>query len=211
MYLVGITGGIASGKTDVAKVFKRLGARVMSGDELGQEVVKKNKSVLRRLVRVFGKSILNNNGSLNRKRLGELAFRSKSNVRKLNLIVHPYLLFSLKRQIKELEKSKDIVVVDAALIVEWGIQKQFDFLILVDSKRKNQIERFCRSRKYSSNTAREIIRCQLPKKTKKKYADLVIDNNGNLRQLKEKARRVWFAIFALSRKKKKRTIPKNKV
>ncbi|MCJ7507483.1 MAG: dephospho-CoA kinase [candidate division Zixibacteria bacterium] len=210
MYLVGITGGIASGKTEVAKVFKKLGARVISGDKLGQEVVKKNKLVLRRLVQVFSKSILNKNGNLNRKRLGELAFFSKSNIRKLNSIVHPHLLSSLKRQIKKLERSKDVVVVDAALIVEWGIQKQFDFLILVDSKRGNQLKRFCSSRKYSSNTAREIIRCQLPKKSKRRYADLVIDNNGNLKQLKEKARKVWSVIFALSRKKKKRSIPKNR-
>jgi len=210
MFLVGITGGIASGKTEVARVFKKLGATVISGDELGQEVVKKNKLVLRRLVRVFGKVILNKNGSLNRKRLGRLAFFSRSNVRKLNSIVHPYLLSSLKRQIKKLERSRDIVAVDAALIVEWGIQKQFDLLILVDSRRKNQIERFCSSRKYSSRIGREIIRCQLPKKSKIIYADLVIANNGNLKQLRDKARQVWSIIFALSRKKKKRTIPKNR-
>jgi dephospho-CoA kinase len=204
MYLVGITGGIASGKTEVAKVFKKLGARIISGDELGQEVVKKNKSVLRRLVRVFSKSILNKNGSLNRKRLGELAFFSKSNVRKLNSIVHPHLLFSLKSQIKELEKSKDIVVVDAALIVEWNIQKQFDSLILVDSKEENQIARIRSGRKYSSRIGREIIRCQLPKKSKITYADLVIANNGNLKQLREKARKAWSVILILSEEKKRR-------
>ena len=206
MLLIGVTGGIACGKTEVCKVFQKKGAIVISGDQLGREILREKKGIVRELAKVFGKKILNKNRGLSRRKLGEVAFASKEANRLLNKIIHPFLLRELRRKIKTLRKrySKGVIVVDAALIVEWGIQKQFDFLVLVDSKRKNQIERFCSSKGYSLNTAREIIRCQLPKKTKKRYADLVIDNDGNLKQLKEKARRVWSIIFALSRKKRMR-------
>lgn len=203
MFLIGVTGGIASGKTEVVKVFKKLGANVISGDRLGREVAEKNKSVLRKLVSVFGKDILNKNKRLNRKKLGELAFCSRPTIKKLNSIIHPHLLSDLKKQIRGLKNNKDIVVVDAALLVEWGIQKEFDLLILVDSKKKNQIRRARSSKKYSPKTVGDIIRCQLPKKVKKKYADLIIKNNGNLKQLKEKARNAWYLILALSQAKKR--------
>ena len=203
MFLIGVTGGIASGKTEVARVFKKLGAKVISGDRLGREVVEKNKSVLRKLVSVFGKDILNKNKSLNRKKLGELAFCSKSTIKKLNSIIHPHLLSNLKKKIRGLKKNKDIVVVDAALIVEWGIQDEFDLLILIDSKKEDQIKRIRFSKKYSSKTAGDIIRHQLPKRVKKKYADLIIKNDGNLKQLEEKAKDTWYLVLALSQAKKR--------
>jgi dephospho-CoA kinase len=203
MFLVGITGGIATGKTEVAKVFKKLGAEVISGDKLGREAVEKNKSVLKKLISTFGKDILNKNKSLNRKKLGELVFCSKTSIEKLNSIIHPYILSNLRKEIEKFKGSKNIVVVDAALIVEWGIQDRFDFLILINSKRDDQIKRFCSAKRYSLKTARDVMRRQLPQKTKKRYADLVIDNDGNLRQLREKAKRAWFGILALSIGKEK--------
>ena len=205
MFLVGITGGLSCGKTEVAKIFEKLGAKIISADAFGREAVENNKCVLRKLIFVFGNDILNKDNTLNRRKLAELAFASKSGVKELNSIVHPYLLSALEEKIKKISKNKDIVVIDAALIVEWGLEKKLDFLIVVDSKTKDQIKRFCSATNYSSKTACNIIRCQLPKTTKKKYADLIVYNYGNLKQLKEKARRAWDDVIRESKKKKKIT------
>jgi dephospho-CoA kinase len=139
MKIIGITGGIGSGKTEVAKIFKKLGAKIISGDEIGKEVVEKNRPVLKKLVRIFGEGILNGNRKLNRRKLGKIVFSSIENRDKLNKIVHPYLLSNLRKQIREhRKKDPGIVIVDAALIVEWGLQKELDYLILVESGLKNR-------------------------------------------------------------------------
>jgi len=193
MLVVGVTGGLACGKTEVCRVFQKKGATIVSGDQIGREVVEKNKKILKELVKVFGQEILNKNRTLNRRKLGEIAFASNKSCRMLNQIIHPFLLKKLVRQIGILRRNdtKGVVVVDAALIVEWGLDKKLDLLIVVDSKTRDQMRRFCSATGHSLITARNIIRCQLPKSTKKKRADLVISNSGNLKQLREKARKVW--------------------
>ncbi len=205
MLIVGVTGGLACGKTEVCRVFQKKGATILSGDQIGREVVEKNKKILKELVEVFGQEILNNNRSLNRQKLGQIAFASEEACRMLNQIIHPFLLEELVKQIgiSRRNDTKGVVVVDAALIVEWGIYKQFDFLIVVDSGTEKQIQRFCSNKRYSPRIARNIIRYQLPQSIKKKYADLVINNDGNLKQLKEKARKAWQRILDLRERKKK--------
>jgi dephospho-CoA kinase len=190
MILIGITGGIASGKTEVAKVFGKKGAVILSGDEVGKEVVEKNKSVLRELVKTFGEDILKKNGSLNRRKLGEIAFASPRSKNRLNRIVHPRLLEELRRRIRKQSKNA-LVVIDAALIVEWGLEKELDYLIFVESKREDKIKRLQREKGYSRKEAMDRIKSQLPEITKKKKADFVIKNDEGLAELRKKARKVW--------------------
>lgn len=194
--IIGITGGIASGKTEVAKVFQKRGARVISGDEIGKEVVEEKPTVLKKLVQVFGKGILNSKGRLNRRKLGEIAFASEKNKEKLNRIVHPYLLRELELGITKFRRtrnSRKILVVDAALIVEWELYKKLDMLILVTSPKEKRVQRL-KSLKFSETEALNRIKRQLTDKQRKKYAHLVISNDGTLKELKNKALAVWKGI-----------------
>jgi len=198
MLLIGITGGIACGKTEVCKVFQKKGAIILSGDKIGKEVVEKNKKVLKELVNTFGKEILNKNQSLNRRKLGELAFASKKSKDLLNSIVHPYLLRELRRRIENLKNKnyEGVVAIDAALIVEWGLQKELDYLIFVESKREEKIKRLQKQKGYSRKEAIDRIKSQLPEMTKKRLADFVIKNNEGLKELKTKAENIWGKIVS---------------
>ena len=200
MLLIGVTGGIACGKTEVCRVFQKKGAIILSGDEIGKEVVEKNKKVLKELVKTFGKEILNKNLSLNRRKLGKLAFISKQSKDKLNKIIHPYLLRELRKRIQNLRRKeyKDIVVVDAALIVEWGLQDELDYLIFVQSKREDKIKRLQKQKDYSRKEATFRIKSQLPEITKKRLADFVIINDGGLNKLRKKAERIFNRLIKLA-------------
>ncbi|HKZ21649.1 MAG TPA: dephospho-CoA kinase [candidate division Zixibacteria bacterium] len=196
MLTIGITGGIASGKTEVAKVFQKKGATVISGDEIGKEVVEEKPTVLKKLVQAFGKGILNSKDKLNRKKLGEIAFASEKNKEKLNRIVHPYLLKELEREITKFRKTQNprkILVVDAALIVEWKLYKKLDKLILVTSPKEKRVQRL-KNLKFSETEALNRIKRQLTDKQRNKYADVVISNHGSLKELKNKALAVWKRI-----------------
>jgi dephospho-CoA kinase len=193
MLLIGVTGGIACGKTEVSKVFQRKGATILSGDQIGKEVVEKNKRVQKDLVRDFGEGILNKNGKLNRRKLGQIAFASQEAKEKLNNIIHPYLLKELRHRIKDLRNrgKVPVVVVDAALIVEWGLEKELDYLIFVESKREDKIKRLKEEKGYTRREALDRIKSQLPEKIKKRKADFVIRNDRDLVQLRRRAERVW--------------------
>ena len=200
MILIGVTGGIACGKTEVCKVFQKKGAVIFSGDEIGKEVVEKTKKVLQELVQTFGKEILSKNKSLNRRKLGEIAFASEESKDKLNKIIHPYLLRELRKRIKNLKRKgdKDLVVVDAALIVEWGLQDELDYLIFVESKKEDKIKRLQKQKGYSRKEATLRIKSQLPEISKKRFADFVIINNKGLNELREKAKRIWNKLTKLA-------------
>jgi dephospho-CoA kinase len=192
MKIIGITGGIGSGKTEVAKIFKKLGSKILSGDEIGKEVVEKNSSVLKKLVKSFGYEILSRDKNLNRRKLGKIAFSTVENRDKLNKIVHPYLLSNLKKKIKEYrKKGPGIAVVDAALIIEWGLQKELDYLILVESSLKNRLRRLKEYSGYSQKEALGRIKMQIKDKTRRKYADYIIKNDKDLKELRRKTVSLW--------------------
>jgi dephospho-CoA kinase len=198
MVLVGVTGGIACGKTEVCKVFQKKGAIILSGDEIGKEVIEKDKNVLEELVQAFGKEILNKNKNLNRRKLGKIAFASVESKDKLNKIIHPYLLRELRKRIKNFRRKvdKDVVVVDAALIVEWGLQKELDHLVFVESKREDKIKRLQKHKGYSRKETLDRIKSQLPETTKKRLADFVIVNDKGVNELREKAEKVFRRIMS---------------
>jgi dephospho-CoA kinase len=192
MKIIGITGGIGSGKTEVAKIFKKSGAKVISADQVGKEVVEKNPLVLKKLVKTFGQEILTKDKKLKRRKLGELAFSSVEKKDKLNKIVHPYLLSALRKKIKAFrKKGKGLMVVDAALIVEWGLQKELDYLILVESTLKNRLKRLTEYQGYSRKEALKRVKIQLKDKVRRRYADCIIKNDKDLKELIGKVLLIW--------------------
>jgi dephospho-CoA kinase len=188
MIVVGLAGQIASGKSEVARVFAAQGALMLSGDEIGKEVVESNPVVLRRLVKEFGRGIVTSTGRLRRKELARRAFADSEATDRLNRIVHPYLLRELRHRIGQHRKKQDvqILVVDAALILDWDLESELDFLIVVESRIENQLRRLARLG-YSRAEALDRIHRQLPKYQQRRLADQVIHNDESKDCLRRKA------------------------
>lgn len=195
MVVIGIAGGIATGKTEVAKLFAKRGAIIISGDELGREVVEENPEALKELVEVFGEEILDENGKLNRRKLAQLAFRDPVSKKKLNDIIHPHLLRRLKERLTQLRKKEGekLVVVDAALIPDWGIKDWLDYLVIVDCTYENQLQRL-KQRGLSEKEAKDRIASQLSSERKREPADYLIENNGTLEELRQESEKLYLLI-----------------
>lgn len=194
MILVGITGGVATGKTTVGKLFQEWGAQLVEADGIGWELLRR-KEIGDKLVQAFGSEILNSKGEIAREKLGGIVFSSVEAREKLNSIVHPPLLEKLKERIEEVRGSdfKGILAVVAALIPEWGIRDWFDKLVVVTCPEDQAVERLV-SHGLRQREARDRIGSQVPEEDKMRGADFVIDNSGDLAELKEQARRVWREI-----------------
>ncbi len=179
MALIGLTGGPGAGKSLAAYYLKRKGAAVISGDDIGREVISAFPVVLKRLAKEFGKEILNPDGSFDRKKTGQLVFGDPRALKKLNSIVHPYLLKLLKAKIRKsvAKSARRIVIVDAALIYEWGIEDWFDAILVVTSNRDIRIKRLV-SGGLTRSEAVGRMNSQIPQREKAARADYVIENNG---------------------------------
>jgi dephospho-CoA kinase len=191
MITIGIYGRIGSGKSEVAKIFAESGAAVISADQVGKEVVDQDQSVLEALVDAFGEEIVDSNGRLKRRDLGRIAFSSAENRTKLDSIVHPPLLDNLRTKISEYRKSKrhSIIVVDAALILNWGLESELDVLVCVTAPENSQIERMVHGG-LSAHEAKDRLNSQIPADQQASKADFVIDNSGTLDELRADAARV---------------------
>lgn len=187
--LIGITGQIGSGKSEVARIFKKHGAFVLSADEIGREVVEKNPATLKRLVEAFGDNILSKTGRLRRRNLGEIAFASEEEKRKLNDIVHPALLRELENQARAASKKYDMVVIDAALLIDWKWDRKVDYTILIHASDKIKLDRLIRMG-YSWAEARSRIRSQLKYRELRKHSDFVVLNNKSLDSLELKVKKI---------------------
>jgi len=204
MFTIGLTGGPGVGKTEVANVFRKSKAIIISGDDIGREVVDTNPIVLKRIVINFGKDVLLPNKKLNRQKLGVMVFGNHDNMLRLNKIIHPPLLKLLKSGIKinRDNNPKKLIVVDAALIFEWGIANWFDYILVVTAKRDIRVRRLVNSG-LTSRQAYNRIASQIPQRTKVSLADFVIENNGTKSSLNIKASKFITSIKSISSGNKK--------
>jgi dephospho-CoA kinase len=199
---VGLTGGIASGKSVVGEMLVSLGAHLVEADHIAHELMLPGQPVYNEVVRHFGDAILNSDGSVNRAKLAESAFGRPelgvpNRIEELNRIVHPAVI---RRQDEWMDKigrqhPEDIAVVEAALILEAGAAQSFDRLIVVTCSDEQRVARFAARQKIGLDAARkEVLRrmaAQLSEAEKIKAADYVIDNSGSLDQTQEQVRQVW--------------------
>ena len=202
--VVGVTGGIASGKTTVCRMFEAQGAKVVDADRIGRAVVEADFEILKGLRAAFGAGMLTPQGTLDRRKLGKLVFADPEARAKLERIVHPPLLLRLREEIrKALSEDQDRpVLVDAALIVECGIANWFDVVVTVRTSEEKQIARLMRRNTLSRKEALDRIRSQLSDAEKAKAAAFVILNDGDMDQLRRRALEVWREINATSEKKR---------
>lgn len=202
--MVGLTGGIASGKSEVAAELNRRGAKVIDADQVAREVVTPGAPTYERLIEVFGRGILDGDGCLDRTLLGRVVFGDEEKRRLLNGITHPAIFSEIAGQIKDyaegLEKGGvPAVVVDAALIVDVGIMGMFDVLLVVTSDESSRVVRLVESRGMAASDARERIESQVPDSQRLARADVVIENDGSIDDLRLLVARVWEEISRMAR------------
>jgi dephospho-CoA kinase len=207
MLRVGLTGGIASGKSVVGEMFVHLGAELIEADRIAHELMQPGQSVYAEVVRQFGMEILNPDGTVNRVRLAEAAFgregsKTKSRVQELNRIVHPAVLARQKQWMDDVgaRDPEAIAIVEAALIFEAGAQKQFQRLVVVTCREEQRVERLAARLKIDPEAARrEVTRrmaAQWPDEKKIAAADYVIDNSGSLDSTAGQVREVYQKLKA---------------
>ncbi|MEW6050941.1 MAG: dephospho-CoA kinase [Candidatus Zixiibacteriota bacterium] len=196
--LLGITGQIGSGKSSVAAVFAHLGTYVIDADRIGRNVVERDPKLQKRLVRAFGPEILRGGKSLDRKRLAALAFASPAAKKRLDELVHPYLLRELRQETKRSLKAGLVVVIDAALLLDWGMDKEVDRVILVHASRRLRMARLV-ARGIALADARAREQAQLPYETYLQRSHHVIFNSGTKAELRRKATRLWHRLISQSR------------
>lgn len=190
--LIGLTGGIGCGKTEVAKIFQQLGAKIIDADAIGKAVVETKPAVLQEIVETFGKRFVNTDGTLKRKELGNFVFTNEEKKKQLNQIVHPHLLKSVKHEIEAARNAgHKIIIVDAALIYETGLEKIFDKVIVVNSDMELRMERIRRRDHLTDAEILHRIQSQMPLEEKVSRADIVITNDGSLHSLHDMAKKTF--------------------
>ena len=192
MVRVGLTGGIASGKSLVAAELAERGAIIIDADVLAREVVKPGTPALAAIVERFGSEALND-GQLNRSRLAEIVFADPLARRDLERIVHP----AVRARSVELERAADaaaVVVHVIPLLVETGQQQNFDFVVTVEVDQETQVQRLIARNRFSRAEAESRIAAQATREERRAAADVVLDNTGGVAQLREQIAALWTVL-----------------
>ncbi len=217
MLKVGLTGGIAAGKSAIGEMFVRLGARLVQADRIAHSLMQPGEPVYNEVVRHFGREILNPDGSVNRAKLAEVAFGAasagkpasgaqRSRIEELNRIVHPAVIHSQDEWMQDMGRQDPhaVAMVEAALILEAGAAEHFDRLIVVTCNEEQRVVRFAARQKIDLEAARnEVFRrmaAQLPDQEKIKAADYVIDNSGSIESTRDEVNAVWQKLRAEAEK-----------
>jgi dephospho-CoA kinase len=197
---VGLTGGVACGKSTIAAMFEQRGAHVIRADEIAHKLMEPGQSVYDAVVQRFGREILNTDGTISRPKLAELAFAGR--IQELNALVHPGVVKFQDDWMIEVGRKDPhaITIVEAALLVEAGARSHFDKLITVTCGFEQKVERFGNRMKLAPETARaEVGRrmaAQLPDEKKAAVADFVIDNSGTLPEAEKQVEGIWRQLRA---------------
>jgi dephospho-CoA kinase len=196
MLLIGLTGNIASGKSEVARIFADLGATVIDADELARDVVNPGTPALDAIVTRWGTRVLNPDGTLNRAALRSIVFANEIDRGDLNAIVHPEVK-RLRDQLTEEARARGDAVVVAAipLLYEAGLEGDYDRVILVDAPDDVRLSRLIHRRGLRVEDARRMMDAQMPASAKRHRADLVIDNAGDLMALRRAVEHVWQSLL----------------
>lgn len=190
--VIGLTGGIASGKSVVLNEFKKLGVETLDCDKIAREVVEPRQTAYKKIVKVFGKEVVKNDGWLDRTKLGEIVFHNSRKRKTLEQIVHPQVIKILYEKINR--SNSNLIIVDIPLLFEAGLEKMVNKTIVVWCSKKDQFARLLKRNGMRYGDAITRIRSQWPLKKKKQFADFVINNSGSLTETKKHVKQLCFIL-----------------
>lgn len=184
MKIIGLTGGIASGKSTVAKNLEKLGAILIDADKVAHQIIEPQKPAYEEIVNTFGKEVVNDDLTINREKLGQIVFNSPEKLKKLNNITHPRVMESFKNQLQSIRTSNPdaIVVIEVPLLYETNVQRICDEVWVVWVDRETQIERLKTRNGFTEEEAIKRIESQMSLDEKAKIADKVIDNRHSIEE-----------------------------
>jgi dephospho-CoA kinase len=196
--LVGLTGGIATGKSTVSQMFAHLGAKIVDADLLAREVVMPGQPALAEIAAEFGPGVLQADGSLDRKGLGDVVFGNPEKRRRLEQITHPAIYLRQQRilSVYEEEAFEGVVLWDAAVLIESGGHKRMDKLVVVLTDPATELARLMARDAMTEDVARTRIAAQMPVADKAALADYVIDNSGSRAETERQVRDVYARLLA---------------
>jgi len=198
MRTLGLTGGIGSGKSTVATLLVELGAHVINADLVGHDVYRPGTSGWQQVVDAFGREVIASDGTIDRKRLGAIVFAQPGALKRLNAIVHPLIYREIERRIAARRRDGlgDPIVVEAAILIEANWLPLVDELWLVVASRDAVVERVRTERGLDAAQIDARIAAQLSDDERRRYAHVVIENNGSLLELAAKVRAAWSRVAA---------------
>ncbi|MFF7810455.1 dephospho-CoA kinase [Streptomyces sp. NPDC007945] len=190
MLKIGLTGGIGAGKSEVSRLLVSYGAVLIDADRIAREVVEPGTEGLAAVVAAFGESILTEDGTLDRPRLGSIVFADPERLAVLNAIVHP-LVGARSAELESAAGPGDVVIHDVPLLTENGLAPLYDLVVVVDASTETQLDRLVRLRGMTEDEAKARMAAQATRAARLEIADLVIDNDGPLDALEPQVRKVW--------------------
>ena len=184
-FVLGITGGIATGKSSVVQHFIDLGFPVVDADIIARHLLDQNEQAYNEVVKVFGSEILQENGEINRQALGALVFNHPDKLKQLDELMAPFLQESILAAIKQASQNQKLVIVDVPLMYEKGYDEWMDQVAVVYCTPEQQLNRLMKRNQLTEKEAKQRINSQLPIEMKKLLAEIVFDNSANLKQTLE--------------------------
>jgi len=197
LFLVALTGGIASGKSTVGRILEEKGACLLDSDAMAREVVRKSTEAWREIVDHFGKDILGPDGEIDRKKLADIVFKDAGERAFLNKVTHPRIFQLMAERLRDIEHKaggKVIVILDIPLLVEAKAAGAFDFTLVVDASPQTQVDRLKKDRGSSTEEAWSRIKSQVSREERLRVADLVIRNDGDMEDLRSEVEGAWEVI-----------------
>ncbi len=189
--VVGLTGGIATGKTTVSKMFKESGYPVIDADEIAKSLLIKGSSAYEEILSAFGEDVLSTDQTINRKRLAKLLFHDEDARKKINAIIHPKAIDIIHSEIARYKQvGAPLIIVDVPLLYEAGLDKDMDYTVLVFARQKDQVDRLILRDKITEDYAKKKIKSQFPMSKKRELSDYVIDNSKSVLETKKSFKRV---------------------
>ncbi|MFQ5656538.1 MAG: dephospho-CoA kinase [Candidatus Methylomirabilales bacterium] len=202
MIVVGLTGGIATGKSTVARMFAKRGAVILDADEMVRELQTPGTTVYEATVETFGPRIVRGDATLDRKLLGEMVFQDEKLRRRLEAIVHPALVVAVGRRLAELDRhGVPMTVVELPLLIEAGAERRFDWVVVVTAPEEEQVSRLMADRRLTREEALARIQSQMPIAEKVERADFVVENRGDVQETERRVQEIYEVMLQTGSKK----------
>lgn len=193
MLTIGLTGGIGSGKSTVAKFLAELGAPVLDADQVGHAIYQPGGPAYQEMIDAFGREILAPDGAIDRKKLGPIVFGDPAALKRLNAIVHPKMFVRMREMVAAMraDGERKPIVIEAAILIEANWQALFDEIWLVAAAKERVIERVERDRGMKPEQTEARIRAQLSDDERRRHASIIVVNDGTLEQLRARVAELW--------------------